>query len=309
MLPSLALDALLVLIILLLIPLGMYRGGQREVCSAAGLMLGYLIADAWAVRWGDWVAETSGINSGVSRFVVAVLVLVIVTGTVGYGAAAAFSHRPGPGGRLFGGLIALFSGVFLIGAMIEFVRRHLHDGEIPILVREGYVSRALATGFDWVLLLVVFGALVATLFGMLVRERDTDDVMMEIPHDPPVRRAAPLPVQAPEPVGIEPSATSATGDLRSEPTAAVRIREVRHWEEPTTPNRADLATGWSQTWPAVDREPTSRGSGAPGRRKSTNLSGQPAASSSSDEDVLSNWLEREQRSAPDSPDRNPQSDE
>ena len=55
MIESLALDAFLVLILILLVPIGMYRGGLREVCSAAGLMLAYLVAVAWSDPLGQLV--------------------------------------------------------------------------------------------------------------------------------------------------------------------------------------------------------------------------------------------------------------
>ena len=310
MMYSLALDALLVVIVLLLIPVGLYRGGLREVCTAAGLLLAYLLANAWSARWGTWLANVTGIDEGVSRFVVAVIILVVVTGAVGYGAAAAFTYRPGPGGRLYGGLISLFAGVIFLGALIEFVQRHLHDGELPGIVRDGYVSRALATGFDWVLLVVGAGVLAATVFGTFVRERDSVDFMLEVPqHSTLARRSVPVPARAPEPDSVEPrESVSVSGEL-SEPTAAVRIREVRHWEDQSPPSPADLQTGWTQTWPALDREPIAKGRSIPNRNTARALHSHPMRSAQPDADVLRTWLEEDQRFPADQVDRKPQSDE
>ena len=127
MIESLVLDLLLILILLLLVPIGMYRGGLREVCSAAGVLLGLLVATQWSARWGDWLADLTGIDVGVSQFVVALGTMVIFGGLIGYGAAASFAYAPGPGGRLYGGLIALLTGVIFLGALIQFVALYLYD--------------------------------------------------------------------------------------------------------------------------------------------------------------------------------------
>src|SRR5680860_930895 len=146
MLETLALDSLLILILLLLIPIGMYRGGLREVCSAAGVLLGLLVALQWSDRWGGWLAGSTGIDDGVARFAVAVSTIVVFGGLLGYGATSSFANSPGPGSRVFGGLIALASGVVFLGAVIQFVATYLYDGVYPDIIREGYVSRALSIG-------------------------------------------------------------------------------------------------------------------------------------------------------------------
>ncbi|HYI24146.1 MAG TPA: CvpA family protein [Thermomicrobiales bacterium] len=290
MIESLALDAFLVLIILLLVPIGMYRGGLREVCSAAGLMLAYMVAVAWSDRWGTWLANRVDIDDGVARFSIAVLVLVVVTGLVGYGAAAAFSYHPGPGGRLYGGLIALFSALLFLAAMIQFVREDLHDGELPALIRNSYLGRTLATGFDNVLLAVTLGAMVATVFGMLVRERSTDDLVPVQAAPPvPVRRPVPAPALAAEPDRIDPVPSS----LAEEPTATLRIREVRHWEDQAPPTEADLRSGWTETWPANDRATPISGRGRTAQTRAGTPP--PRQGPERDEDVLRTWLEEEQR--------------
>ncbi len=305
MIASLALDALLLLILILLVPIGMYRGGLREVCSAAGLMLSYLVAVAWSGRWGDWLSDQTGIDDGVSRFGVAVLTMVVVTGVVGYGAAATFNYHPGPGGRLYGGLIALFSGILFQAAMIQFVRDDLHDGNLPAMIRESVLARVLATGFDNVLLGLTVAAMLATIFGMLVRERSTDDLVAAAPAPTAtVRRPAPVPVSAPEPDRIEPTPIVPGVDT----TANLRIREVRHWEDQAPPTEADLRSGWTETWPANDRAAPVSGRG---RTAQTRSGGTPPnrQSSPGEEDVLRTWLEEEQRRESGQPPRNSRVDE
>jgi hypothetical protein len=306
MIESLALDALLVLILIMLVPIGMYRGGLREVCSAAGLMLAYLVAVSWSTRWGNWVADRTGIDDGVSRFSVAVVILVVVTGVVGYGAATAFPYHPGPGGRLYGGLIALFSGTLFLAAMIQFVLQDLYDGTTPALIRDSYLARLLATGFDNVLLGVTVATMLATLFGMLVRERSTDDLVpAAITPSAVARRPAPVPVAAPEPERLEPAANP---EPVAEPTTTLRVREVRHWEDQAPPSEADLRSGWTETWPANDRTVPVSGRGRTAQTRSgTTPPARPPAPG--EDDVLRTWLEEEERRDSGKPPRSTRADE
>ncbi|HEU0165457.1 MAG TPA: CvpA family protein, partial [Thermomicrobiales bacterium] len=120
MLQSLILDALIVLILLLLAALGAYRGGLREMCTAAGLLLGVAIVPEWATTWGNWVADKGDINHDAAHFMVAVGTLVAATMICGYGAGAAFAYRPGPGGRMYGAILGLMVGVVFIGYVVNY---------------------------------------------------------------------------------------------------------------------------------------------------------------------------------------------
>lgn len=293
MVETLALDALLILILMLLVPIGLYRGGLREVCTAAGVLLGLIVAQQWSERWGGWVGETTGIDEGISRFLVAIGVLLLFAGAIGYAAAASFASSPSPGGRLYGGLIALAYGVLFFGAMIQFVSAYLYDGVYPDVIRRGFVSRALSVGFDWVLLGVAAFALLSIVLGAVVRERDTEELPVDVPRDYQVtaRRAA-VGAMAPEPENLEPAPNV---ERREEPvanTASVKIREVRHWEEQVPPTMQDLQSGWSRTWPSSvtsepNRPPTAPGS--IGRRSRPTHVGRPPARPT-DEDVIRDWL-------------------
>lgn len=297
MLDTLVLDSLLILILLLLIPLGLYRGGLREVCSAAGLLLGLHVAQQWSSSWGDWIANVTGIDDGVSRFIVAVGTMVLFTAAIGYGAAASFSYTPGPGGRLFGGLISLFAGVIFLGALIQFVAAYLYDGVYPDLIREGYVSRSLSIGFEWVLLIVAGLALLAALFGMVVREREFEEAMVEVPAATNVaRRSSVMPAMAPEPTNLEPSESPVSEPVTVANTSTVKIREVRHWEEPTPPTMQDLQSGWSRTWPSSvtsDMPKAKRSSGDIRTPRSPQAPRKPAGSP--DEAVIRDWLSEDQQ--------------
>lgn len=256
MVSSIALDALLMIILLMMIPLGFLRGGLREVCTSAGLLFGILLAGEWSDRWGRGLAGRLDIAEGSAQFLVAILIVVITGGLIGYGSSAAFSYRPGPGGRMYGAYIALFNGVVFAGFLINAVVDKVYDGKLPGVIDNGFVARALSTGFGWVLLVCAVGVLFATLFGMFVRERSGDDAGFPAasygPHQPAFRPAPQsttndaAPSTHGEPTGQEPA---------EHPSAPVRIREVRHWEESAEQQaespQPGYTGGWRQTWPDV----------------------------------------------------------
>lgn len=261
MLQSLTLDAFVILILLLLSLLGFMRGGLREVCSAAGLLFGVAMVSQWATSLGDWLARSVNIDQGAGRFIGAVFILLVSTMICGYGAGSAFVYQPAPGGRMYGGLLGLLVGVVFVGYVINYVSVYLLDGSYPAVVKSSYIARALSVGIDWVLLAVAGVIVLATAFGLLVREQAPDQYMQSFRPIPPdmgygksaaevlPKAKAATPTDKTEKVEPAP-ATAPVGDpaLSDTQTAPMRIREVRHWEEPVSPP-TDLHSGWSQTWP------------------------------------------------------------
>lgn len=304
MMQPLLLDALLILVILLLIPIGVHRGGLREVCTAAGLLLGIQLVDEWAMTWGGWLADMTGIVPNVMTFIVAVVVLLLTTAVVGYGATAAFASTPGAGGRLYGAILALLIGSVFLGSVITYVDRFLYEGETPAIVMDGYISRALSFGTGWILLVAALVIVLTTLFGMIVRERDSDEFVMPIARAPVAAPSTRVAESAPaneaekiEPV-IQDPRTSASEDIQR--TAPIKIREVRHWDEQQSLESPPTGSTWNKTWPqaggqpGVQRTRISPHDGVPGRpvRRPPNES-QPSRQSSKDQDdasLLKDWL-------------------
>lgn len=301
MMQPLLLDALLILVIVLLLPIGVHRGGLREGCTAAGLLLGMHLVNEWAVTWGAWLADTTGIVPNVMTFLVAVLVLLLTTAFVGYGATAAFASSPGAGGRMYGAILACLIGAVFLGSLITYVDRYLYAGETPRIVSEGYVSRALSIGIGWVLLFAALVIVLTTLFGMIVRERDADEFVMPIARAPvaaPSARITEIPLATDaekiEPPGLDPR-KAASEDVQR--TAPIKIREVRHWEEQQSTDARPTGSRWNQTWPQsgpsagqrAQREGSPR---RPVRRPAIGTSG-PSEPKTEDEDdaaVLRDWL-------------------
>lgn len=305
---GLILDSLIVVILLLLMMLGFQRGGLREMCTGAGLLLGVAIVSQWADRWGQWLADTGDLNDGASRFVVAVGILVVTTLICGYGATAAFAYQPGPGGRAYGVLLGLMTGVVFIAYVIEYVRLYLFDGDYPKAVDQSYLGRGLTVGIDWVLLGIGVAIIFATAFGWLVRE-DPSELPTPVYAAPvaeaPRRRAATAPSARPVATATEPVADKIEPASEPEvqtPTSPLRIREVRHWEEPQP--APDPSSGWATTWPvsSTGSAPKPPWESGTTRRRSAGRPSTPSeptqptppanpTSPTSDADVLRQWLE------------------
>lgn len=290
MLTSLVLDALLILIILMMVPLGFLRGGLREVSTSAALLLGILMAEQWAAQWTGWLLRLFDMGEGAARFTMSILIVVVITGIVGYGGSAAFSWRPGPGGRMYGAYLALLNAVIFVGFLINSYIEQIFNGEVPETINRAYVSRAVSVGFEWMLLIGTLGVLGATLFGMIVRERGGEDEGFEkaptaedlyhIRYEQPRPQVRPL---------NDPEATQQTHDVPHKP---VRIREVRHWEEepPARIPDSSYGSGWRQTWPDDRGASTRKPFSGPSSSRSSAPSRDQSASGSQ-RDVLRDWMQ------------------
>lgn len=279
---SLLLDALLLVIIILAVPLGVYRGGIREGLTAAGILLGAQLATEWAVPWGDFIGDHSALATDASRFLVAFLLMLLATLVIGYGSSIAYTYHPGPGGRLFGGILGLLNAVLFIGFIIDFVIVFLFSGTQPEVIRQGYLSRGLSVGTGTILLIACAFVVGAMIFGMLVRERETDE-FSSLQAPPRQRRE---PAQSPQ------RAESLAEPELSEEPPPVQIREIRHWEQPEPePVEAKLPESqWSQTWPRSSMGPSVQPPWNPERTTSG-----PAVvrqSSGQHDETLRTWLER-----------------
>ncbi|MGC4106029.1 MAG: CvpA family protein [Thermomicrobiales bacterium] len=321
MIQSILLDGLIVVLILTIAAIGYSRGGLRELCTAAGLLFGSRLADAWAPRWGSWVASKVDISEGASTFMVYVAVIAVSMLVCGYGASLAFFSRPGPGGRLYGAALGLINGIALTSFILDAVRRYLLDGDLPKIVEESYVARAMVDGFSWILLGIAAFVVIATAFGFLIRENESEDSLSPY-----------APVRGTQPSAPRPSAERAPAQPRTIPTvpdkiepvrtetpvtqetAPLRVREVRHWEDPVEPNpRTAFGAGWSQTWPVAspgsevktpweNEEERRRHGQAPSTgRPSANPPSSPAQPTQrTDADALRDWLAEERKNNPDS---------
>lgn len=294
---SLLLDALLLLILILAIPVGAYRGGIREGFTAAGILLGAQLATEWAVPWGDFIGAHSALATDASRFLVALLLLLLATVIIGYGSSIAFTYHPGPGGRLFGGILGLLNGVLFVGFVIDFVIVFLFRDSEPDVIRHGYLSRGLSVGTGTILLIgcaIVIGAM---LFGMLVRERDADQfpAFQSAPSTRSRNRSDHAAAQPASTLSAERAPNGETPARQEGEPVPVQIREIRHWEEPESkPVPPQLPESqWSQTWPRSSMGPSVQPPWTPALSAPTTAPKDTAKRGAArDDETLRDWLQR-----------------
>jgi uncharacterized membrane protein required for colicin V production len=298
MIESLVLDILIVAACLLLVPIGFVRGGVREVCSSAGLLLGILLSNAWAYRWGSWAADRIDTSTRGAIFTTSIVIVIVVTGIVGYGGAGALTWVPGPGGKTFGAVLALLNGIVLSGFVVNGVATIINAGDYPAVVERSIVARSLAVGFDWVLLIAGMVVLALSLLGAIVREREDEDHTWAAQSSsrPPrssVRQVLPTRPYAPEePEKIEPSPT--TAHPGSDEFVPVTVREVRHWEDESPAPAPGTTGGWRQTWPgnAAGKEPRTPWDPPEQPKRPSRMFGPvpPASQPKNAEETLRDWM-------------------
>ena len=167
--PYLLLDVLLLILLALFVPIGFWRGAQREVLVTLGILLGVALGEFWAEPWGRDLAARSGLSDNGGAFLVAMLFLIGSTFLIGYGLGASFVLPvPGLVGRALGALVAAGNGALLLAFSLRDIRLFLLQNETGLFER-AVVARLLSEGLGWLLLGAVVAALpivlVLALFG------------------------------------------------------------------------------------------------------------------------------------------------
>lgn len=279
---ALVLDFLLLIIFLMMVPIGFYRGGLRELCVSAGLLLGILMSQSWGERWGDLFVRLFGMNEGGASFLMSVIITFGITALIGYGGSASFNYRPGPGGRLYGAYLALFNALTVAGYLINLYAEFIVPTTNTEPVTSGIIARSLSDGFGVVLLIATIGAGAATIFGMVVRERTDEAAEWQ----PPTKNLYQAQVET------KPYRVADADSQERAPSDPVRIVEVQTWEETDVPKRPDPGTygsGWRQTWP--DATPAQRRSVRGATRPShPPAEREPEPESSASKNLLADWI-------------------
>ncbi len=279
---SLVLDFLLLIIFLMMVPIGFYRGGLREMCVSGGLLLGILMAQSWGERWAGLFERLFGMGEGGAAFLMSVVITFGITALIGYGGSAAFTYRAGPGGRLYGAYLALFNAMIATGFLINLYSEHIVPQGNVEPVTSGIIARFLSDGFGTVLLIATIGVGFATIFGMFVRERSDDVTDWQPPTTSLYQQGTDTRPYRVEEDETEPRETA-------EP---VRILEVKSWQESEESSRPDPSTygsGWRQTWP--DATPAQQRNARNARRSSPPGNKSPRTDdSNSSKSVLADWI-------------------
>lgn len=241
MIESIFLDILLILIMLLMMAIGAYRGGMREAFSAAGVVLGVLLAQEWSRFWGGWIGQNTNLSDGGGQLTVSVALLIVAALSVGYGVGTAFNYHPGPGGRMFGVVLAAGGAVVAISYVLTWLRVYVFNGVEPEIVGDTYLARYL-DGDAGLVLLIVSGAIIGSaLFGSIVRERDDEQMADEQLPVAGHRRSANV---MPAPDKVEPRE-----DQRHQ-SSPVQVRSPKQWEDRAGDLPSSRDSQWSNTWPS-----------------------------------------------------------
>lgn len=165
---SQVLDLLMGLVLLMFVPIGLWRGALREWLTLAGIALGGLLASSWGSAWGDDLSRASGMDPNLAAFAVATAFFLGTTLVVGYGGGVTLPYRPDLTGanRALGALLGLANGTMILSGLLQLMQRHLFAGRGDSPLKTAGLATFLIDSVGWVylgLLLLLLGFVVAGL--------------------------------------------------------------------------------------------------------------------------------------------------
>jgi uncharacterized membrane protein required for colicin V production len=192
------LDVLLLILISLFVPIGFWRGAQREIMVTLGILLGAALAEWWAHPWGTDLANLTSLRNTGGAFMVAVLFLIGSTFLLGYGAGAAMPVPP-PGllARILGAIIAAGNGALILSFALRDIRVYLLPNSDSGFLDRAVIAHFLSTGVGWILLVAAAGflpiILLMAIFGhdVVFGEDGYEDDDYDVPYATSQRRYPP----------------------------------------------------------------------------------------------------------------------
>lgn len=170
MAPWILFDVLLAGMLVLIVPIGFWRGGLKEAVLTGSILAGAALGNAFAVRWGPNMADLLGVRDAVGTTVLAGVLLWGCVIVLGYAAGAAIGQVSiGLVGRLAGALLGLFNGLLLLGFTLRFINILLLNQEPDSWTEGGYIAGVLSRGTEELLLLAVAVMSIGVIAGLLAR--------------------------------------------------------------------------------------------------------------------------------------------
>ena len=178
---SQVLDLLMGLVLLMFVPIGLWRGALREWMTLAGIALGGLLASSWGGAWGDDLSRASGMDANLAAFTVATAFFLGTTLVVGYGGGVTLPYRPDLTGanRALGALLGRANGTLILSGLLQLMQRHLFAGRDDSPLKTAGLATFLIDSVGWVhlgLLLLLLGCVFA---GLARRATDGTPLMDE----------------------------------------------------------------------------------------------------------------------------------
>jgi|GEM_PF-3923585 len=150
---------------------GLRRGGIKEGTALIGVLLGALLVEYWAERWGNLIFERSSLRIEMATWLVAIALLIGTALFSGYGSGILM--RRGvmkTEERLSGALLGLLN----MGLLVSFVLRYTQQfyfteadpaQPIPTWIRTGVVTRIM---LDWISFFLIGAAIALAVVSLVV---------------------------------------------------------------------------------------------------------------------------------------------
>jgi hypothetical protein len=265
---SQVLDLLMALVLIMFVPIGLWRGALREWLTLAGITLGLLLAGSWATPWGTDIASATGRDQNLTSFTVAIGFFLGATLSVGYGGGVTLPYRPDLTGtnRFLGALLGLGNGTLILSGVLQIMQRNLFEGRPESPLKTAALAAFLIDSVGWVylgLFAIFIGCIVAGLArrwteGTPLLEEyapnhatgERDDWDQQASWSPAVSPVKPTTRSAPQP--DPPVSQQATTVLQVVPKSAVGGQEAPDNVPPAV--QADRATPTRQVTDIVRRQ-------------------------------------------------------
>lgn len=162
------LDLLMAFIVLMFVPIGLWRGALREWMALGGIVLAGALAGEWASAGGDNFAVWASVDQRVARFAVGSLAFVGVTLVVGYGAGVTLPYRPDLSwpNRFLGAALALGNGSLILSGALRIMQRFLFDNAATSPLLTSTFANYSITSIGWTYLLLVCLLIVVVIAGL-----------------------------------------------------------------------------------------------------------------------------------------------
>jgi len=261
----LVLDILLVLLILLLTPIGFWRGPVKELFVTLGILFGVLISDYWARPWGNDLADMTSLTSGAGSFLVAMIFLITSTFVLGYGLGATLAPaRHNTITRVLGAGVAALNGALVLSFALQYIRLFLLSDINEESLDKSAVTRFLLNDIGWILLIAAIIAIPVLIYvlatGYRVYALSSTDPRIYTTVETPIAgrgrntaRDSQNPPRVPVSARGEHPAYKAEPPTREQPatheTRPVIVTESSHTTDPEPD--ADLADEMSDTDPHI----------------------------------------------------------
>ncbi len=177
-----ALDLPVVVVLIMFIPIGLWRGALREWVACAGIALGILLADAAGTQWGDGFAKLTNMDPQLGSFTVATAFFLAAVLLVGYGGGVALPYRPDLSwaNRGLGALLGLGNGFLIIGGLLRLMQARLFDGRSNSPLHTAALAAFLIdSSIAWVYLGFFLSLLLCVILGLVRRVNDGTSLLEE----------------------------------------------------------------------------------------------------------------------------------